>query len=172
MSAFCGSLLRLMTMSLRHYPQQLHLFARPAAGWQRTDDQLPIISDIQQTFGDSVEWFDAAGCWLLRRASRSITIPTTTGGERPLIWRIRRCVSRWGWSRSRPRADAAGGGRLYGSYFSKCKMAGTEPDTLTFYDLPFALASRWMELKKTGGMTLPSWTSGTNTVLFCTVTAD
>jgi hypothetical protein len=28
---------------------------------------------------------------------------------------------------------------FYGTYYSKCKKAGTEPDTLTYYDLPFAV---------------------------------
>ena len=101
-------------------------------------DQLPIIADIQQTLGDSIEWFDAAGL-LAAQDSESLNYNTDHHwrGTTAYLAYTALCEQMGLEPISTDQLTLREVEDFYGSYFSKCKKAGTEPDTLTFYDLPF-----------------------------------
>ena len=104
-------------------------------------DQLPIISDIQQNLSGSVEWFDAAGL-LAAQQSESLYYNTDHHwrGTTAYLAYSALCEQMGLEPISESELTLREVEDFYGSYFSKCKKAGTQPDTLTFYDLPFPMA--------------------------------
>lgn len=105
-------------------------------------DQMPIIEDIQKSLDDSIQWFDVAG---LLAAQKSESLYYNTDHH----WRGTTAYLAYTALCEQFELEPVAEEELtlrevedfYGSYFSKCKKAGTKPDTLTFYDLPFQVAA-------------------------------
>ena len=104
-------------------------------------DQKPVIDALRQEMPESVRWFDVYG---LLEAEKSESLYYSTDHH----WKGTTAFTAYRALCGQMGIDSAFSeddltlrkiDSFYGSYYSKCKKAGTAPDTLLFYDLPFAV---------------------------------
>ncbi len=114
-------------------------------------DQLPIIADIEKSLADSVQWFDVAGL-LTAQESESLYYNTDHHwkGTTAYLAYTALCEQLGMQPVAEDQLTLREVNDFYGSYFSKCKKAGIQPDTLTFYDLPFQVAATVDGTQKSG----------------------
>ena len=135
-------------------------FAVVPSGYEYALDQLPagagqvderaVIADIRETLSENpdIHWFDADGL-LSAQQSEDLFYRTDHHwkGETAYLVYAALCET-WGLEPARSEdlvlREVEG---FYGTYYSKCKKAGTKPETLTFYDQPFPIHTEVLNMQ-------------------------
>ena len=105
-------------------------------------DQRPVIAGVKETLSDNenITWFDADAV-LTAQQSEDLFYRTDHHwkGETAYLVYAALCEQMGLTPASADELVLREVEGFYGSYYSKCKKAGTEPDTLSFYDQPFKI---------------------------------
>ena len=105
-------------------------------------DQRPVIAGVKETLSDNenITWFDADAV-LAAQQSEDLFYRTDHHwkGETAYLVYAALCEQMGLTPASADDLVLREVEGFYGSYYSKCKKADTEPDTLSFYDQPFKI---------------------------------
>ena len=105
-------------------------------------DQRPVIAGVKETLSDNenITWFDADAV-LAAQQSEDLFYRTDHHwkGETAYLVYAALCEQMGLTPASADELVLREVEGFYGSYYSKCKKADTEPDTLSFYDQPFKI---------------------------------